>query len=115
MATKSKKNPKMEPITPSVPPDAYVRLRTMLDSLEFGAIRYYLMGSGASGKEHRYIELDKRLMPLVKWLWEGGAKPDRPDVECPAGYIDCYGCCVPYPCPDPGSGPKPKPKPRKKY
>lgn len=106
MATKSKKKPKMKPITPSVPPDAYVRLRTMLDSLEFGAIRYYLLAGDAAGKGRRYLELDKKLMPLIKWLW-GEEAGGGPEVECPPGYIDCHGCCVPYPCPDPGTGPEP--------
>jgi hypothetical protein len=113
MAQKSKKHPKMKPIVPSVPADAYVHLRTMLDSLEIGAIRYYLMARDVPVKQRRYIELDEKLMPIVKWLW-GGMAPRR-DVECPAGYIDCNGCCVPYPCPDPGIRvPKPKPKPKAK-
>ena len=29
----------------------------------------------------------------------------RPMTECPVGYYDCDGCCVPYKCPDPGNGP----------
>ena len=117
MAKKSKTNHKMKPIVPAVPADAYVRLRTMLDSLEIGAIRYYLMAGDVPGKERRYIQLDEKLMPIVKWLWgdgKGTGIAPRPDVECPAGYIDCYGCCVPYPCPDPGIGIKPKPKPKAK-
>jgi hypothetical protein len=118
MAKKPKKHP-MKPIVPSVPAEAYVRLRTMLDSLEIGAIRYYLMAGDLPGKQHRYIQLDEKLMPIVKWLW--GDEPGKmmvaaggPDVECPAGYIDCNGCCVPYPCPDPGGGPMPTPKPKPK-
>lgn len=108
----------MKPIKPADPIDAYVQLRTMLDSLEIGAIRYYLMARDVPAKQRRFIELDEKLMPIVKWLWGGatgiGMAP-RPDVECPAGYIDCNGCCVPYPCPDPGRGtPKPKPKPKAK-
>jgi hypothetical protein len=117
MAKKPKKNPKRKPLTPIVPPDAYVRLRTMLDSLEIGSIRYYLMAGDAPGKARRYGALDEKLMPIVKWLWgeeSGGGMAPRPDVECPAGYIDCNGCCVPYPCPDPGTDPKPKPKPKPK-
>lgn len=28
----------------------------------------------------------------------------RPMTECPPGYYDCEGCCVPYKCPAGGSG-----------
>jgi hypothetical protein len=117
MVTKKKKHPKMKPIVPSSPAAAYMQLRTMLDSLEIGAIRYYLMARDAPGKQHRYIALDERLMPIINWLWaERSVSAKSGDyVECPPGYVDCNGCCVPYPCPDPGTGmekPKPKPKPK---
>jgi hypothetical protein len=109
----------MKPIVPSSSAVAYMQLRTMLDSLEIGAIRYYLMAGDAPGKQHRYIALDEKLMPIINWLWAApGVKSSKPEVgyvECPPGYVDCNGCCVPYPCPDLGTGmekPKPKPKPK---
>lgn len=105
MATKSKSKSKSKKVAQSkptarsaggggAPNDPYVRLRTMLDSLEIGAIRYYLMATGSSGKTQRYNELSEALMPIINWLWH------VPDVDCPEGYVDCHGCCVPYPCPD---------------
>lgn len=75
--------------------DTYVRLRTILDSLELGAIKYFLKTS--DGKGGRFDELSSQLMPIIDWLWKKEAS-----IECPEGYIDCHGVCVPYPCPDPG-------------
>jgi hypothetical protein len=74
--------------------DGYVRLRTMLDSLEIGAVRYFLLAAAGSGRKQRYDELTAQLMPIIDWLWH------VEDVDCPEGYVDCNGCCVPYPCPD---------------
>lgn len=82
-----------------VDPDlsAYVRLRTILDSLELGAIKYMLNEPG--GRGGRYDELSSKLLPVVDWVWkklnEGSLV-----IDCPEGYIDCNGVCVPYPCPD---------------
>jgi hypothetical protein len=75
--------------------DKYVRLRTILDSLEFGAIKYFLKTT--DGKGERFDELSSQLMPIIDWLW----KKDQ-NIECPEGYMDCHVVCVPYPCPDPG-------------
>jgi hypothetical protein len=30
----------------------------------------------------------------------------RTQIDCPPGYFDCDGCCVPYKCPDLPTGPK---------
>jgi hypothetical protein len=30
----------------------------------------------------------------------------RTQIDCPDGYYDCNGCCVPYKCPDLPTGPK---------
>ena len=75
--------------------DKYVRLRTILDSLELGAIMYFV--KEPEGKGGRFDQLSAQLIPIIDWLW----KKDQ-GIECPAGYIDCYGVCVPYQCPDPG-------------
>ena len=73
--------------------EAYVRLRTLLDSLECGSIRYLLRQS--EGRGGRLDELSHRLMPIIDWVWE-----KAPEIECPEGYVDCQGVCVPYPCPN---------------
>lgn len=72
----------------------YVRLRTILDSLEDGSIRYYLQFQDSPDRGKHFEELESRLMPLIKWLW-GGAD----DINCPPGYSNCDGVCVPYVCP----------------
>lgn len=73
----------------------YVRLRTILDSLELGAIKYFMKES--EGKGDRFDEMSAQLMPIIDWLWSKDIT-----IECPEGYMDCRGVCVPYPCPDPG-------------
>lgn len=79
----------------------YVRLRTLLDSLECAAIRYFLRNP--EGKGGRMNELNDMLMPTIHWLWEkekeGYTKAEL-QLGCPEGYVDCQGVCVPYPCPE---------------
>ena len=75
--------------------DTYVRLRTVLDSLELGAIKYFLKEQEKKGE--RFDEINSQLMPIIDWLWHKDIA-----IECPEGYMDCKGVCVPYPCPDPG-------------
>jgi len=88
----------------------YVRLRTLLDSLECGAINYFLRHT--EGRGGRFDELNEKLMPLIHWVWEKDMKkPPYPEgggeggghkemLGCPDGYVDCQGVCVPYPCPN---------------
>ena len=88
----------------------YVRLRTLLDSLECGAINYFLRHT--EGRGGRFDELNEKLMPLIHWVWEKDTKePPYPEgggeggggeltIGCPDGYVDCQGVCVPYPCPN---------------
>jgi hypothetical protein len=71
----------------------YVRLRTLIDSLECGAIRYMLQKS--EGKGGRFDELQGKLMPIIEWVWA-----QKAEIGCPEGYVDCQGVCVPYPCPE---------------
>jgi hypothetical protein len=79
-------------------PKEYTNLRTLLDSLEVGALRYYLSGSGLS-QPQKFRYLQDTLMPIINDLWhQQQAKGVM--IECPDGYFDCNGCCVPYKCPD---------------
>jgi hypothetical protein len=80
--------------TESYDPNQYVRLRTILDSLEDGSIRYYLAVQNSPEGNKRFEELETRLMPIIEWLW-GGAEA----LNCPPGYSNCDGVCVPYACP----------------
>ena len=93
-------------------PKDYTNLRTMLDSLEVGALRYFLSGEGLS-QPQKLQRLNGMLKPLIDELWhphQGTKRPALDEGECPPGYFDCDGCCVPYKCPDIISNPKPKPR-----
>ena len=89
--------------TESYDPNQYVRLRTILDSLEDGSIRYYLGVPDSLEGPKRFGELESRLMPIIEWLWGG---PD--ELVCPPGYFNCQGVCVPYVCPRDDMEPKPE-------
>jgi hypothetical protein len=80
---------------------AYTRLRTVLDSLEIGAIRYFASAPTAEEKQKRMEEIQDALKPIIDWLWEGPEIIGQSTaIDCPEGYTDCHGVCVPYPCPD---------------
>ena len=72
---------------------SYVRLRTQLDALEIGALRYFMEGEDAAEMERRAAELEAMIMPVIAGLKRGLTQ------VCPDGIINCGGCCVPYPCP----------------
>ncbi len=100
MATKSTKGAakkRSQDKKPESNNPAYVRLRTVLDSLEIGSIRYFLAAPTSGGKQKRLEKLQKELMPIIEWLWNG--KRDGV-IDCPCGYTNCHGVCVPYGCPD---------------
>ncbi len=80
--------------TETYEPNQYVRLRTILDSLEDGSIRYYLANQERPEGNKRFEELESRLMPIIEWLWGGEG-----EIICPPGYFNCQGVCVPYVCP----------------
>ena len=85
-------------------PKQYTDLRTMLDSLEVGALRFFLNGTGMpQGQKYTYLE--GMLRPTIEALW---TLQQGDDTECPPGYYDCDGCCVPYKCPEIASMLKPK-------
>jgi hypothetical protein len=75
----------------------YAQLRTILDSLEIGALRFYLDGTTSAEKKRRFEKLRDQLMPIITELWGGKAGLD---FNCPEGYTNCNGCCVPYNCVD---------------
>ena len=92
-------------------PKEYTNLRIMLDSLEVGALRYFLSGEGLS-QPLKLQFLKGMLQPVIDELWhphQGTTKKLELEDGCPPGYFDCDGCCVPYKCPD-ISNLKPKPK-----
>lgn len=82
------------------PVNQYVRLRTILDSLEDGCLRYYLSHQGSRTGTERFNTLRESLMPIIELVW--GAD----EIICPPGYFNCDGVCVPYECPK-GTEPRP--------
>ena len=88
----------------------YVRLRTVLDSLESMSLRYSLSGSSESERIKRFKKLERILKPALKEINEltvpkpkKTAKmivaPADSNNNCPPGYCNCNGVCVPYDCP----------------
>jgi hypothetical protein len=80
--------------------EEYARLRTILDSIEIGALRYYLNPTDEKLRTERLDYLTKHLMPIVDKIWGTSPAKKRKKglIDCPDGYHDCNGCCVPYPC-----------------
>ena len=81
----------------------YVHLRTMLDSVEAGALRFYLNAATRAEQEERFTYLKTGLMKISEHVFGRKAHDDEP---CPPGYHNCNGCCVPYECVI-GGDPKP--------
>lgn len=73
----------------------YAHLRTMLDSVVVGALRFYLNALTYEEQQENYAYLDKHLNGIVAKVWER-----QKNTECPDGYVLCNGCCVPYNCVD---------------
>jgi hypothetical protein len=72
---------------------SYVRLRTMLDALEIGAVRFYLEGESAAEMNRRAEEIERQIRPILAQLNQHFG------TGCPPGLYNCGGCCLPYPCP----------------
>jgi len=71
----------------------YARLRTITDSLELGAIRYFMSGPN---KGERLAQVEELLHEALNFFWrENESEP----IDCPEGYTNCHGACVPYQCP----------------
>ena len=82
----------------------YIELRTILDSLEIGALRFYLNATDPTQQEKNFQYLKTQTKPILDHIW---AKKSPREADCPEGYHDCSGCCVPYNCIG-GNFPKPK-------
>ena len=88
----------------------YVRLRTALDSLESMSLRYSLSGSSESERIKRFRKIERILKPAIKEINDLTVpKPKKTakmiymsaesNNNCPPGYCECNGMCVPYDCP----------------
>ena len=84
--------------------DQYVELRTLLDSLEIGALRYYLNAPSHAEQQANLKYLKTQLKPIIDHIWGKPKKQARTSKSadeadpCPDGYFNCNGCCVPYAC-----------------
>ena len=90
-------------------PKDYTNLRTLLDSLEVGALRFFLSGTGLS-QPQKYKYLRDKLIPIIDEPWHPPQRAKQPGLDklglegvCPDGYYDCEGCCMPYKCPEGGN------------
>ena len=72
---------------------SYVRLRTLLDALELGAVRFYLEGESVADRNRRAKEIERQIRPMLELFNQGFG------TGCPPGLFNCGGCCLPYPCP----------------
>ena len=84
----------------------YVQLRTMLDSVMAGALRFYLDPLEFDKQKENYQFLETHLMAISNRVWHReekakvkmGKRKADPNDPCPDGYYNCGGCCVPYEC-----------------
>ena len=77
--------------------NAYIRLRTVLDSLEITAIQYCLKDTNEQKRIKRADELVQMLLPIIQAI--RGKTFGQGPQGCGEGYFDCGGVCVPYQCP----------------
>lgn len=77
-------------------PQAYIRLRTVLDALEIGILQYCLGGT-TDERVKRAEQAEEWLMPILSKIKKKPSKP--PYTSCAEGYYNCGGVCVPYQCP----------------
>ena len=82
----------------------YAQLRTILDSLEIGALRFYLNAADPIEQAAHFDYIKEKTKPILEHFWGRNR-----DDTCPEGYHDCDGCCVPYNCMG-GIGPGPSKK-----
>ena len=105
----------------------YIELRTLLDAIQMGSLRYCLEVKGKKARINRMnIVIDelKKIEETIRTRreeqrlaasparaaattraaeaeFDGGFEPDPSDENgCPDGYYRCGAACVPYPCPD---------------
>ena len=103
----------------------YIEMRTLLDAIQMGSLRYCLEVKGTKARLERMTTVINDLKELESNIRErrdqqrltaspsslravasvasvdSSFEPDAPDNNgCPDGYYRCGAACVPYPCPD---------------
>ena len=69
---------------------AYLRLRTILDSLESNTMSYCFDSKDAEERVNRMQTVEAELMHVIDTIGAAGT--------CRPGYYNCGGICVPYQC-----------------
>ncbi|MBA4122916.1 MAG: hypothetical protein H0X72_10705 [Acidobacteria bacterium] len=89
-------------------PEAYIRLRTVLDALEMNALYYVLEDEYDATRINRAAETEALLRSCYEQIFMlrnpdvqsyGEIMSEQPATGCPPGYQNCGGVCVPYHCP----------------
>ncbi len=90
-------------------PEAYIRMRTVLDALEMNALYYVLEDEYDATRINRAAETEALLRSCYKEIFMlrfkadvesyGQVMSELPAGDCPSGYHNCDGVCVPYHCP----------------
>jgi len=94
----SNRPPGAEMIESSAFDKVYVELRCVLDALQIWALNYCLKNKKLKVRQKRKKEITSQLVPLIK-KW-GGEPIEALPGQCPQGYNNCGGVCVPYGCPE---------------
>ena len=68
----------------------YTQLRTMLDSVQSGALKKYCCATSQEDRNEIFKYLDANLKLIHDFL--------RGPGRCPDGEYDCGGYCSAYPC-----------------
>ena len=84
---------KITPVRAAVNLNQYALLRTILDSLETGALRHYMSAANDYDRDHDFEYIRHKLTPIIEHLWQKAQ-----DDGCPDGFYSCEGYCVSYPC-----------------
>jgi hypothetical protein len=98
--TEKKAEKKPAPRPDSDFPRAYIRLRTVLDALETGVLRYCLDNKNIQKRFQRIDEIEAVLLPIIQSLKDKVLLPGGGKDACAEGLFNCGGVCVPYQCPD---------------
>ncbi len=79
---------------------AYKRFRTVLDGLEITALRYCMNNNDDAHRIARAKEIEEKLMPIIEeFQSKMHTNLNLPlNIDCPEGFYNCGGCCVPYEC-----------------
>jgi hypothetical protein len=77
-------------------PRVYMMMRTALDAVEMGSLRWCMDDKSKAERAKRAAYIAERLKPIAEELRKKSGPPGQ--GPCPDGYYFCNGMCVPYQC-----------------